>query len=230
MKNIPLLIIFLVLITMLLSSCSTSNHARRMVKRGKTLIDRGIKLDPRLADSVYRVKDVAMDLPSIDSGSKVKPALDSADWMAKIAVYDTLLQRKNELIKELQEPDQVDNTTGRTVNKPDLTNKLAATEKQLAALRKKFLHGFAKDSTYTVHPDTLTTIDIFLVDGLVDSVGFHRDQQTVTGKVQTLDVNLNQCPPRVQDPWWWAVGVGSLILGFVLAILVSRWSTRPRQS
>lgn len=228
MKNIPLLIIIVVLITMLCTSCAT-HRATRLIAKGKRLIDKGVALDPRLADSVYRVKDVETDLPSIDAGAHVAAPFDSASWKAKVKEYDDLLHSKDELIEELY--DKEDATTILTdARREEIGGQLATTERSLDKIRRKFLQGFAPDSTYRVHPDTLTTIDVFVRSGRVDSIGFHRDEQVVKAKVNTLDINLNRCPPRLQDPWWWWAVVGSLILGFVLAILVNRWSTRPRQS
>ena len=206
MKRLSLIFLLLVF----LSSCiSTSQRARKLVKKGYEKIEAGLALDPTLADSIKGLTKVSIPTP-IDSGSQqINTAIDTTSFNADIYNYDSLVLANENLgnaiasgeVQGMQLENQLHN--------------LSIINKRLELLRKGFIQGYGIDSVYVYEDSTLkATFEIY--EGQLKYFTYRTKADTVTAEVETNIVNLDG-RKMVGNFWednkfWWFVGALILIL------------------
>ena len=206
MRNSTLFILLIVLV----SSCiSTKQRARKLVKKGYDTIQKGLDLDPSLADSIKGLTKVSIATP-IDSGSQqINTAIDTTAFDSDIDNYDSLLLANEKLGNDISSG----KLQGRQLE--NQLHNLSMINERLELLRSGFIKGYGIDSVYVYEDSTLSaTFEIF--EGQLKYFTYRTKADTVTAEVETNIVNLDG-RKMVGNFWednkfWWFVGALILIL------------------
>lgn len=218
MKRFLIFYLLVILVSMFLSSCvSTKQRARNLVSRGYNLIEKGIKLDPSVADSVKGVREIDVSVPG-DSGTVIiKPVIDSGAHLSAMGRYDSAVLANDSLRRLIE----LGNLTDLA-----LESALAAkrrTEAELNKQRERFKNAFLKDSVYTF-PDSLVDIRVHIWNGGVEGVSYKMHPRNVTTEVETTSVTLDgtRVVPMWKQQWFWFMACLILVLLLIILVMSKR--------
>lgn len=210
MRNILLFII----IAILLSGCiSTKQRARNLVRRGYEKIQKGIRLDPSVADSVNRLMTVYVTFPEDSGKFDPKLVVDSSAFYNFFSSYDSLVLVSDSLKTE------VDQSTLTRAGLERYIGDLKRTNDALLKARNRTIPAFVKDSTYH-YSDTSVVLSFDIKKGVLSGLKYKVKEKTASKTVATSSVTLDgarSCQPWSQT-WFWIMLC--LILLLVLIIIV----------
>lgn len=218
MKKFIILYFALIYMAMLLAGCiSTKQHARNLVNRGTKLIQRGIKLDQSVSDSVKSVKDITVFVPGDSGTMAVKPEIDTVSFDRTMEEYDgnlLLIDSLNQMLKD----GTLVLKTGQLIQ-PDIERIMAEQKKAIEAMKKdrqRLMKGFAKDSVYHFEDSTLV-LDVTIKGGALQKIHHVIKDRTVKAKVETTSINLDGSVVTAmwRQSWFWIM----LLLILVLLLL-----------
>lgn len=227
--NIPLLIIALVLLPMILSSCSDRARAKRLVRQAYAKINKAEMLDPSSVDSIKGKMNVSIDIPGDTGSLAVKAIADTSAFDKALKERDSLKevansqeQRRKEL--EASNGDLAGYAIDLETKQDELAKVnagLAKTNAALLANRSRLLRGFVRDTTYTLN-DSLVIVYARISDGAIDSLWYVKKPHKVTKEVDTAGVNLNTSRPMWKEPVLWILVLIIAILSLLLVLSYKR--------
>lgn len=210
-----LIITTFLLMTAILSSClSSKNRARKLVRKGHEKIEKGLQLDPSLADSIKGKKTIYIKVPGKTDTVFLNPEINLDSFNSAVKNYDSLLIATNELEKDLN------NKSSLNVNLESKLAKLQKLTKELEKARERFKPAFQIDSTYVVQ-DSVGTFSITVEKGLLKRFKYHIPERQVSKDVETTTVNLDGrkvIGRFYEDPWFLVF----LVVVIIIIILVRK--------
>ncbi len=214
--------ILLLIGLLILPGCSEHSRAKRLARQGYAKIRRATALDPSVIDSVKGVKKIDISVPGEAGSAKISPEIDTSKFILILNRYDSLkklLDDKNSsegitfsgtgLIISPSAGD-IYLQNGKTIQKDAIKKELKKTENRL-------MKGFYKDSIYHKE-DSLFILDVFIKNGVLDSIGYKIKDRIVSKNVSTSDIKIDGCPPIWKQEAGWVVF--GLIFVLLLVILV----------
>lgn len=224
-NNIPLLIIAVVLLSMIFSSCSDRVRAKRLVRQAYAKIHKAEMLDPSSVDSIKGKMNVSIDIPGDTGSLAVKAIADTSAFDKALKERDSLKEvagsqekRRKEL--EASNGDLAGYAIDLETKQDELAKVnagLAKTNAALLANRSRLLRGFVRDTTYTLN-DSLVTVYARIKDGAVDSLWYVKKPLKVTKEVDTAGVKLNTSRPMWREPVLWIMVLIIAVLALLLAL------------
>jgi PBP1b-binding outer membrane lipoprotein LpoB len=208
------LILVIIFYALILSSCSNKSRAQRLVRQGYSKIQKGILLDPTVADSVKGVINKPVIIPEDSGNVQVDPVIDTAAFDKKLNNYDSVKR--------------VSDSLNNKVNVQNLTNlarekyiaDLQKTNKALARSRDELMRGSWKDSTY-YHEDSLSVVKVKLKGGKLDI--FHKNKERkIIVPCPTTDLLLKPQTSMWKQTWFWIMSCLILVLLLVILVLFKR--------
>lgn len=155
---------YLVIVAVLLMSCSATNLLKRSEYLKLKAISKGAKVQ---VDTVWKFRPVAITVPEFDAAKPVKAVVDSNEFWTFMPSYDSLLLEHEKL-------------------KGRIGTEVSAREKvlrdQLFEARKRIARGFYKDSIYTINYDSINSVTLVVKDGIVKIVKLRTKEHVVKGE------------------------------------------------
>jgi len=197
----------------ILCGCSGKWHANQAKKHELLAEAKGVKISH---DTVYKDKIITVLVPG-DSGSVgVNPALDTGAFESDINKNDSLVHYINSLETSIGEWDVA--LSGATIDKEKALGLLMKANRELAAIRKRIIQGYSKDSTYVFTPDSVTSISVEVKNGLVNKLNYKRKETTLTTK-ERIPIEIRKVLELGYTHWQLLAAV---LLLFVLGFIVGR--------
>lgn len=213
MKRFLLFYLAIILLALLVGSCSPKQQARKLVRQAYKKLEKAQRLDPTVVDSVRGVTDFVISVAGDEGSVNVEPEEDSVLFEFVMDGYDRDLLGVDSLNRLLREG----NLTRRGMEET-----IAKQQELIESLKKsrdRIRQGFAKDSVYHKE-DSVLSLDIEFKGGQLAGVKYQVKDKTVKARIKTTDVNLDG---RVlvqpwKQTWFWIMAC--LILALLLIILV----------
>ena len=203
---------------MLFGSCSPNVRAKRLIRQAYAKIDQASKLDPSVIDSIKSVKNIPVFVPGDTGSVTLNIKIDSGSFFTSIKRHDSLSRVSDSLARELKTM----TLDGKVYEKymEDLEKTKALQAKANLDLKRnndRLIKGFSKDSVYHFE-DSLVIFDAEIKSGIFYKLRHKVKDRTVTTKVPTTNINLNNSPPIWRNSWFWAMVCLNLME--LLAIIV----------
>jgi len=206
MKKITLSVL---LIALLASSCiSTKQRARSLVRRGFDKIQKGIRLDPSVADSVNKMLTVEIIVPGETREVLITPQIDSAAFNKDAGDYDSLVLRNDSLRRAIASGNLLASARERALAESYKVNQ------QIKLARDKFMRGYAIDSVYVFNDDRIN-IETTIKGGQLASVFYKIKEQTVKKDVQTQHVTLDGSRQQ-----FWKTSLFWILIAIILFLVI----------
>lgn len=211
-----ILIILLSIIAIFFQGCiSTKQRGRNLVRRGWAKMERGMALDPDLADSIRKVRTVTIDIPAKKDSGAVKMTIDTARFARTMKSYDSLRHKLDSLQGIPKTTSAIGAATQEFID---------ADNRQITKIQTIFKTAFVRDSTYLYHVDSITTLSISTKKGMITSWKITTAATTVKKKIDTVDINVDgrQIGDHFwQDQFFWWFIICSLIIILLTVVIIA---------
>lgn len=201
MKFVPLIF--------LLCACGPAWHLQQSEKHKLIAIAKGAKVN---VDTVYKEVPIKVEVPGFTASSSINVLSDSALIHAVMPKYDSLLVAYEMLRRRPQHS----------------VEKEVATAKQLDAVRAKVIKGFLKDSLYHIKFDSITSVDLAIIQGKPKLVSVRVKPKTILVE-KKVPIAIDE---RIKAGYtlWQMIGAGfaGLVLSSV-ALGIYLWTRIRRQ-
>ena len=189
---------------LLLSSCGVNHH----LKRSKYHLNKAVALGAKIqSDTVFKEIPVKVLIPGNSAKLDFGAVIDFKSFQNVSDLNDSLVREIQDLKSELE---------------PNV-KELKKANAELSRVKKRLATGFAKDSTYTFKPDTLTEISVKMQNGVPVLLKHSTKPLVVTRTIHAPIAVTNEVKPK--NRYFEAV-VSGIILGIVLVLVVWYYSKR----
>lgn len=227
MRNIPLTIIAIILLSMILSSCSERARAKRLVRQAFNKIEKARTLDPSVIDSIKGTKIIMAETKESSGERNVDSDLDTTAFNKAISDYDSL---KDIADKLKSRHDEILNSNsdlaGYAIDLETKQDSIAKVNKALEVInialsksRNRLMQGYAKDSTY-IYEDSVIKITARVEAGLLRKISFEKRSEKVEVKVDTNEIKLITTVPVWRQTYFWVL---IAVIVFLLLVIVVSW-------
>jgi len=183
---------------LLLSSCGVNHH----LKRSKYHLNKAISMGAVIkSDTVFKEIPVKVLIPGDSAEFDFGAVIDFESFRYVSDLNDSLVHEIQSLKSELE---------------PNI-KELKKANAELSRVKKRLATGFAKDSTYTFKPDTLTEISVKMQKGIPVLLKHSTKPLIVTRTIHAPVAVNNDIKPK--NRYFEAV-VGGILIGWILIFAV----------